>query len=106
HGWTYVIRYEPNYFGKRSFTSPKSLKRDANTINVGDLEEIAEKVGVTENKEGKIFIDLESLGYIKLLGKGRVTKPFIVKVSAISEIAAEKIKEAGGEIITETKAGA
>jgi large subunit ribosomal protein L15 len=40
------------------------------------------------------------LGYTKLLGTGKVTKPLKVKVAACSSSAAEKIKEAGGEIIT------
>lgn len=99
HGWTYVLRYEPDYFGKRGFTSPKSLRREAAIVNVGELEEIAVKIGA-EEKDGKVFLDLESLGYSKLLGKGRVTKAFTVKVPAYSETAAEKIKEAGGEIET------
>lgn len=104
HGWTYVIKYEPEYFGKKGFTSPKSLKREAKVINVGELEELAEKCGKTE--EGKILVDLEGLGYTKLLGAGKVTKPLIVKVASCSKSAAEKIEEAGGQVIVESqKAG-
>ncbi len=102
HKWTYVIKYEPNYFGKRGFTSPKSLKQKANVINVGTLDEIAEKLS-TEKKKGKFFIDLERRGYTKLLGAGKVTKPLIVKVAAHSKSAAEKIKEAGGQILIEAQ---
>lgn len=105
HGWTYILRYEPDYFGKRGFTSPASLRRTENIINVGELEEIAEKIGATE-KDGKIFLDLTSLGYTKLLGKGSVKKAFIIKVPSTSETAAEKIKEAGGEVIAEIETGA
>jgi large subunit ribosomal protein L15 len=102
HGWTYVIKYEPEYFGKKGFTSPKSLRREVKVINVGELEEIAEKFkGKTE--EGKILIDLESLGYTKLLGAGKVTKPLIVKVASCSKSAVEKIREAGGQVLTETQ---
>ncbi|HDN05463.1 MAG TPA: 50S ribosomal protein L15 [Candidatus Bathyarchaeota archaeon] len=99
-GWSYVIKYEPEYFGKRGFTSPKSLRRRVNILNVGTLDEIAEEVS-TEKKKDKLFIDLENLGYTKLLGKGKVTKPLIIKVSSYSKSAAEKIKEAGGRILTE-----
>ena len=70
HGWTYVIKYEPNYFGKRGFTSPRSLRRKENVINVGELEEVAEKLasaGMLIEKNGKPFIDLEKLGYTCLL---------------------------------------
>jgi large subunit ribosomal protein L15 len=101
-GWSYVLRYEPDYFGKRGFTSPKSLRQKANVINVGKLDEIAEKFSV-EKEKGKSFIDLESLGYTKLLGTGKITKSLIVKVTSCSESAAEKIKNAGGQILMETQ---
>ena len=101
HKWTYVIKYEPDYFGKKGFTSPKSLKRKVNAINAGTLDEIAEKLST--KKEGKLFIDLESLGYTKLLGTGKVTKPLTVKVPSCSKSAAEKIEEAGGQILTESE---
>lgn len=93
-GWSYVLRYEPDYFGKKGFTSPKSLKQKVNVINVETLDELAERLS-TEKKEDKFFVDLENLGYTKLLGKGKVTKPLIVKVASCSKSAAEKIKEAG-----------
>ncbi len=102
HKWTYVIKYEPDYFGKKGFTSPKSLKQKVNVINVGTLDELAEKLS-TEKKKGKFFIDLENLGYTKLLGAGKVTKSLIVKVRSYSKSAAEKIKEAGGQILIEAQ---
>ena len=101
-GWSYVLRYEPDYFGKKGFTSPKSLKQKENTINVKKLDEIAEQFS-TEKKDDKIVIDLESLGYTKLLGTGKATKPLIVKVASSSKSAAEKIKEAGGQIVTKVE---
>jgi large subunit ribosomal protein L15 len=97
-GWTYVVKYEPDYFGKKGFTSPKSLKRKVNAINVGVLDEMAEKFST--RKKGELFIDLESLGYTKLLGTGKVTRPLTVKVPSCSKSAAEKIEEAGGQILT------
>ncbi|MEM3579361.1 MAG: uL15 family ribosomal protein [Candidatus Bathyarchaeia archaeon] len=102
HGWSYVLRYEPEYFGKKGFTSPKSLKQKVNVINIGKLDEIAEKIS-TKTEKDKLFIDLERLGYTKLLGTGKVTKPLIVKVASCSKSAAEKIKEAGGQILIETQ---
>jgi len=99
HLWSYVLRYEPDYFSKKGFVSPKSLKQRVNAINVGELDEFAEKLS-SRKEEEKLFIDLESLGYTKLLGSGKVTKPLIVKVSSYSKSAAEKIKEAGGQILT------
>jgi large subunit ribosomal protein L15 len=100
HLWSYVIKYEPDYFGKKGFTPPKSLKEKVKTVNIGKLDEIAEKLS-TKKEDGKLFVDLTSFGYTKLLGAGKITKPLVVKVALCSKSAAEKIKEAGGEILTE-----
>ena len=104
HLWSYVIKYEPDYFGKRGFTSPKSLRRKVNSINLSQLEELIEKLSAEEKieeKNGKLFVDLEKLGYTKLLGMGKISKPVIIKVPAFSTSAAEKIKAVGGQILKE-----
>jgi large subunit ribosomal protein L15 len=103
HLWSYVIRYEPDYFGgKKGFTSPRALKQKINVINVGELDELVDKLAKAkqlETREEKAFLDLEKLGYNKLLATGRITKPLIVKVAAHSENAAKKVEEAGGQIL-------
>lgn len=102
HGWSYVLRYMPDYFGKRGFTSPKSLHRKDKIINVGELESLVERLEreeQLEKKEGKIFLDLDTLGYTKLLGMGEIAKPVLVKIASYSESAARKIEEAGGQIL-------
>ncbi|MCW4044675.1 MAG: 50S ribosomal protein L15 [Candidatus Bathyarchaeota archaeon] len=98
HLWSYVVTYEPDYFGKHGFTSPKSLKQKTNTINLKQLEELSTQ-HATE-KEGKLHIDLTRLGYTKLLGTGKTTKPLVISVASASKAAAEKIAEAGGEVLT------
>ena len=101
-GWTYIIKYEPDYFGKKGFVSPRSKGLEVNVINLEELEFLSEKLareGKLEMKDGKAFIDLESLGYDKLLGRGKVSKPYLVRVSSFSELAAKKIEALGGEII-------
>ena len=100
--WSYVIKYEPNYFGKDGFTSPKSLKREVNVINIGMLDRIAEKPSAKKRND-KSFVDLEGLGYTKLLGTGRITRAVVVKVASCSKTAAEKIKKAGGQVLMETQ---
>ena len=103
-GWTYVIKHEPDYFGKKGFTSQKALGREINVINVGELEELAHKLAIEkrlEMKEKKAFLDLDKLGYNKLLGMGKIAKPILVKVASHSEAAAKKIEEAGGQILKE-----
>ena len=99
HLWSYVTTYEPNYFGKKGFTSPKSLKRKENAINLKKLNELSQKLSV-EKEKGKLHLDLTSLGYTKLLGTGSISKPLIVNVASCSKSAAEKIKEAGGQVLT------
>jgi len=102
--WTYTIKYEPDYFGRRGFTSPRSLKQKINVINVGKLSELVNKLDAQkqlEKKDGKTFLDLEKLGYQKLLATGTIDKPVLVKVQAWSESAAKKIEEAGGQILKE-----
>jgi len=99
HLWSYVTTYEPNYFGKHGFTSPQSLSRKEKTINLKKLNELSQKFSV-EKEKGKLHLDLTSLGYTKLLGAGKISKALIVNVASCSKSAAEKIKEAGGQVLT------
>lgn len=98
HLWSYVTTYEPEYFGKSGFTSPKSLKYKENTININKLDELSAKVST--EKEGKLHIDLAGLGYTKLLGTGKTAKPLIISVASASKTATEKIAKAGGQVLT------
>jgi large subunit ribosomal protein L15 len=96
--WSYVTTYEPDYFGKRGFTSPKSLRQKTKTININKLDELS--IQLATEKEGKRYIDLASLGYTKLLGTGQTAKSLIVNVQSASKTATEKIEKAGGQILT------
>ncbi len=52
-------------------------------------------------KEGNFYsIDLKALGYNKLLGTGKTPVKLKLKVRSCSAGAAEKIKAAGGEVIS------
>lgn len=96
HLWSYVTAHEPNYFGKKGFTSPQSLKRKENTINIKQLNELTLK---TLGKNGKTQINLTNLGYTKLLAAGKITKPLVITVASCSKTAAEKIEKAGGQVL-------
>jgi large subunit ribosomal protein L15 len=98
HLWSYVTAHEPEYFGKHGFTSPQSLKRNERTINIKQLAELNAETSI---QEGKTHINLTSIGYTKLLGAGKITKPLIVTVVSCSKAAEEKIKKAGGQVLTE-----
>lgn len=104
HKWTYVIKHDPDYFKKKGFVSTRTLGRKVSVINVGKLDDLADKLESEkklERKEKKIFLDLESLGYDKLLGTGEIIKPMLVKVASYSEAASRKLEEAGGQILKE-----
>jgi len=97
HLWSYVTTYEPDYFGKHGFTSPQSLKRKENIINISKLGDLSQKFS---EEKGTTHVDLTSLGFTKLLGTGKITKPLIVNIASCSKTAAEKIKKAGGQVLT------
>jgi len=108
HLWTYTLRYEPDYFGKRGFKTPNSITGQShpNTINIEQLDQLIQKQTRTKTltkKHGKPYIDLISLGYQKLLAKGKLTQPAIIKIDSSSENAAKKITEAGGQILSPAK---
>jgi large subunit ribosomal protein L15 len=106
HKWTYVLKYDPTYWEKKGFVPTKTLSRKVNSINVGELDDLAAKLESQKKlvrKEEKIFLDLEELGYEKLLGKGKIIKPILVKVASYSEAASRKLEEAGGQILKEQK---
>ena len=89
HLWSLVVTSEPNYFGKHGFTSPKSLHTKVNAINLGKLDQL------TQGSE----INLSEMGYTKLLGSGKISKPLTIQVASASKSAAEKVAEAGGKLI-------
>jgi large subunit ribosomal protein L15 len=106
HKWTYVVKHDPTYWLKKGFVSTKALGKKVSIINVGKLDDLADKLESEkklEKKDKKIFLDLESLGYDKLLGTGEITKPVVVKVASYSEAASRKLEEAGGEILKEAE---
>ena len=92
HKRTLLIKYPELAANNKGFVSVKQKKNmHPNKINVQDLEKL--QIG-TGNE-----IDLSKFGYGKLLGGGKITKKFIVKVDAFTESAKQKIEEAGGKII-------
>jgi large subunit ribosomal protein L15 len=99
HLWSYILRYESDYFSKKGFYSPRS--EAIRIINVGDLEDLVGKLSSTgklEEREGLPFLDLDRLGIDKLLGRGNISGSFSVKVASLSDSASKKVEEAGGKI--------
>jgi len=102
HKWTWTVKYAPDYFGKHGFRCPTG-RGEVKTINLRQLSELVEEL-LAEGKlkpgeNGKIEVDLSQLGFEKLLGEGRVTRPLLVKAEDFSEEAERKLAEAGGQAI-------
>ncbi|MEM4152944.1 MAG: uL15m family ribosomal protein [Candidatus Pacearchaeota archaeon] len=97
---TFLLKYVPNYFGKRGFTSIKKLKeKEKKTINLDELQEKLEKFlkqGIAKKTEKGIEIELKNY---KILSRGDVKEKLIVKASSFSKKAKEKIEAAGGSVI-------
>ncbi len=96
HKWTWVVKYEPDAFGKHGFLPRSKPKALVKTINVGDLEMLLPS---STQVKGKIELNLAELGYDKLLGRGRLRFPLIVKSYSFAAGAKEKIASAGGEAV-------
>ena len=100
HKWSYILKYDRDYFGKHGFKTPKSIKEIDKPINLREIEEMINKGKISgTEKDGRLVIDVTQFGYTKVLGAGRLTKPIIVKARSFTEKATEKIKEAGGEAV-------
>jgi large subunit ribosomal protein L15 len=52
-----------------------------------------------KNSKGMYVLDLNSLGYDKLLGGGQINGKFEVHINNISENAREKVEKSGGEVV-------
>ncbi len=90
HLWSKVVTSDKGYFGKHGFTSPQSLHRTERVINLSKLDQLAQAPE----------INLTELGFTKLLGTGNVTRPLTITVEGYSKSAAEKVKKAGGQIVS------
>lgn len=100
HKWSHTIKHAPNHFGKHGFSRP--MGHTVKAINVGELNGLAVKLLASRQatKEDKgIAVDLAQLGYDKLLGAGKVTRPLVVRTRLCSRSAAKKIEEAGGQVL-------
>jgi large subunit ribosomal protein L15 len=75
-----------NYFGKHGFRIPQKVKQVDNPINIKDLP----------NKDE---INLNEMGYTKLLSKGNINRKIKIIVKKCSKNAKDKIEKAGGQVI-------
>lgn len=101
---TILQLYGNAYYGKHGFHRPQKMINKVNAINLYNLQSkldfYVKKKLVT--KEGDFFVvDLDKLGYQKLLGGGVLNSKLKIKAQFFSEKAIMKIEKIGGAIITE-----
>lgn len=92
---------DKKYFGKHGFVS-KTPKVKINPINIGFIEQHINKFlsdNLIKKEDGFYSVELEKLGFNKLLGDGKVSMKLKIKTPYASKSAVVKVKEAGGEII-------
>jgi large subunit ribosomal protein L15 len=96
HFYIRTVKEEPEHFGHEQF---HALRKSDITrwVNLKDLNQLMKYSKATE--DGKVTLDLNELGYEKLLGAGRVDAVVSIKVKKASKSAKEKITEAGGEVL-------
>ena len=98
-------KYHPGYFGKvgmRVFHLKKNIHYRP-VINLDKIltlvpKDVVEKAK-TSNSDEKLTIDVTKYGYYKVLGKGILPFPIIVKAKFFSKEAEKRLKEAGGAAV-------
>ena len=92
--------WKERYFGKFGFVS-KTPKVKINAINISYIEQNIDKFLLNNliSKEHEFYVvELEKLGFNKLLGDGNVSVKFKIITPYASKSAMEKVKSAGGEV--------
>ncbi len=100
HHYSTLLKDDPDHYGHNS-TKPPHPNITKKWTSVRDLDDLFTKFGKEEG--GKKVVDLKSAGYEKLLGGGKVTNAYSVKVDQFTASAEEKLKAAGGDIQSATK---
>ncbi len=93
--------YGNDYFGKDKALRRGHVPKKSDEINLRNISSNLDsfvKKGIAKESKGQYDINLK--GY-KILGEGDVKLKLVIKASAASKSAMDKIKKAGGDIIVE-----
>ena len=99
HKKSAVIRYKIQMKKKRLL--PRTEDKRRSVTSVGQLEDLLVRqdcAHAVSEHDGKKLLDLQVLGFTKLLGSGKVRVPVLVKIGSFSKSAAAKLEAAGGRI--------
>ena len=97
HHFSSMLKYDPDHFGHDSTHPPHPIVTKK-WVSVRDLDDLFEKFGKKDGE--KKVIDLSTRGYDKLLGGGKITNAYTVKIGRFTKSAEEKVKQSGGEVLT------
>ncbi|MBI2148089.1 50S ribosomal protein L15 [Candidatus Woesearchaeota archaeon] len=96
--------YGNEYFGKHGFHRPQKLVKKIKAVNLDNLQNkldvyLSRKL-ITKEKDFYV-VDIEKLGYQKLLGGGKLNVKLKITAPYFSAQAIKKVEEIGGVIIKE-----
>ena len=99
---TILKLYGNSYFGKHGFNRPQKVIKKIKAINLSELQTKLDfymgKNLITKEKD-MFIIDLDKLGYQKLLGGGKLDVKIKINSQFVSANAAEKVKQKGGIVV-------
>ena len=96
HLYSTMLKEYPDHFGHPS-THPPHPNITKKWASIRDLDDLFSKFG--KEDAGKKILDLNAAGYDKLLGGGKPSGAYIIKVRQFTARAEEKIKSVGGEVL-------
>ena len=97
HHFSSMLKYDPDHFG-HSPNKPPHPNVTKKWAAVRDLDDLYTQYGRRDGE--RMVIDLAGAGYEKLLGGGTITSAYTVVISASTKSAAQKVADAGGEVLT------
>ena len=100
HKWTWVLKYDPDYFGKHGFYRPNRREvKSMNLIQLSTLVENLERRGELKILDGMPVVNLSALGVGKLVGGGKLDRGLVIIVDSWTERAEKAVREAGGRLL-------
>lgn len=92
------------HMGKKGFKSLNKITNEVLSLNYIEInfDKMIAMGLITTEKEGFVF-NATTAGYDKILGRGKFSKKLTIMVDQISEIAKQRVEEAGGKVILSSK---
>lgn len=98
-----AIKMKKPYFGDHGFKRHPSLVTRKKTINLSEIEERLDEIiieGFGKKSKNLVTVDLQEMGMDKLLGRGQARTKMKILVNEASASAVEKVRKAGGDVVT------